>query len=140
MVELVQMPGWKAVGMLLDQNNRDVTEKRYGLVSEVVSWFKVLDLFRQIENERMIEQEPTTDDLKYHKARLAMLIAEGERLGAVIREVGLRSENSNSIKLADLEAAIEELRITHREWHEPLSEVRKAELWQGIFNDTPSRT
>src|SRR5437763_17064915 len=83
-----KLPQWQAVGLVLDQNARDLRAKRYGRLQEVVSWFKGIDLFRQAEFERMIERKPTSIDKRYHKTWLAALIAEGERMLTALRRSG----------------------------------------------------
>jgi len=73
-------PGWDAVGWLVTHNTRDLIDRRYGLLPEVVSWLKSLAMFRETERELMILKEPGPDDRNFHKTVLALLIAEGERL------------------------------------------------------------
>ncbi len=58
----IESPRWQAVGLVLDQNARDLRTRRYGRLQEVVGWFKGIDLFRQAELERMIERKPTPLD------------------------------------------------------------------------------
>jgi hypothetical protein len=133
MVATTEAHEWKAIGLLVDRNARDLLEDRYGVFPEVVSWFKVIRIFRQAETDRMIEREPTPEDLQYHRTQLDLLIAEGSRLLSTIHEEGPWPANAAGIKVEDIQAAVEDLRITQREWHEPLSDVRKSELWQGVF-------
>jgi len=86
---LQMTPGWDAVGWLVTHNTRDLIE--YGLLPEVVSWFKSLAMFRETERELMILKEPGPDDRNFHKTVLALLIAEGERLrGSRRRPAGWR--------------------------------------------------
>jgi hypothetical protein len=129
---------WKAIGLLVDQNTRDLLEERYGIFPEVVSWFKVVRLFRQTENERMIERQPAAGDLESHRSQLELLIREGVRLLEIIHDHGEWPENPAGIRVEDIAAGVEDLRITQREWHEPLSAARKRELWRGVFNVTAS--
>ncbi len=133
MSEVIESPRWEAVGLLIDQNTRDLLAKRYGLLQEVVSWFKVIELFRRAEDERMLEHEPTTTDRRYHRTWLATLIAEGERVLTEIQIRGGLEENPAHIKASDVEAAVEALRINETEWYGELAEGRKAELWKGVF-------
>src|SRR6266481_8126151 len=133
MSEVIDSPRWQAVGLLIDQNAQDLLAKRYGLLQEVVSWFKVIALFRRAEDERMIEQEPTPTDLRYHRTWLATLIAEGERFATEIHLEGL-AENPAGIKASDVEEADETLRITETEWYSQLADVRRRQLWKGVFN------
>ena len=45
----------------IDQNTRDLLAKLYGVLPDVVSWFKATHLVRQAEFDHIIEREPTAD-------------------------------------------------------------------------------
>jgi hypothetical protein len=124
----------QAVGLVIDQNTRDLLAKRYGVVQEVVSWFKAIELFRQAEFERMIEREPTARDKRHHKSWLATLIAEGERLLMEIRSQSALSRNQASIKISDIAATVEELQDTQADWYGGMTSERRAELLKQVFN------
>ena len=136
--ETIESPRWQAVGLVLDQNARDLRAGRYGRLQAVVSWFKGKDLFRQAEFERMIEREPTPLDKRYHKTWLAALIAEGERLLTEIRRAGGLPRGPAGIKLSDIEATVEELRDTQAEWHGSLNATRRRDLFQQLFRGPQS--
>src|SRR5439155_24873009 len=112
----------------------DLMAKRYGLLQEVVSWFKAIELFRQAEMDRMIERVPTLIDRRYHKTWLATLIAEGERLLTEARDNGGLARNRAGIKLSDVEATVEELYDTQVEWYGSMKRGRRAELLRQIFH------
>ena len=130
----MECPRWQAVGLVLEQNARDLRAKRYGRLPEVVSWFKAIDLFRQAELERMIERKPTPVDKRYHKTWLAALIAEGERLLTEVRRSGGLPRNAASIKFSDVEATVEELYDTQAEWHGSLKPDRRAAIFRQLFD------
>lgn len=134
----IESPRWQAVGLVLDQNARDVRTRRYGLLQDAVSWFKGIDLFRQAELERMIERRPKPLDKRYHRTWLATLIAEGERLLTEIRRSGGLARNPAGIKLSDIEATVEELYDTQAEWHGSLRPARRAALFKQIFDGPQS--
>ncbi len=144
MAATIENPGtissarWQAVGLVIDQNRRDLLAKRYGVLQEVVSWFKAIELFRQAELERMIERKPTPADRRYHKTWLATLIAEGERLLTDLRANGGLPRNKARIKLSDIAATVEELYYTQAEWYGGMMPERKAELLAQIFNASPT--
>lgn len=117
---------------MIDQNTRDLLARRYGILEEVVSWFKSIALFRQAENERMIERKPTPADMRHHKTWLTTLIAEGERLLNEIRDDGAFVRNKASIKLVDVEATVEELYDTFAEWHGDTKAGQRAALLKQI--------
>lgn len=137
-VHAIKSPRWQAVGLVIEQNTRDLLAKRYGLLQEVVSWFKAIELFRQAEFEQMIEREPTAADRRYHKTWLASLIAEGERMLTTARSTGGLPRNKSGIKMSDIEATVEELYDTQAEWYGGMKPVRKAELLEQIFHVSPT--
>ena len=126
-------PRWDALGWVVTQNTRELIDGRYGLLPEVVSWFKSLAMFRETERELMILKEPTAEDRTFHKAVLAMLIAEGERLRAALQTAGGLESNGAGIQTTDFEAALEHLYDTQAVWHEEMRPERRAEILQGIF-------
>lgn len=102
--------------------------------AEVAVWYKKLELFRKGEDQRMFLQEPTAEDLTVHKSLLQRLIADGDHLLSLVRQVGL-PENSESITTESLAATVELLHADFRGWHEPMSRERRAELMQEVFPD-----
>jgi hypothetical protein len=134
----IESPRWQALGLVLDQNARDVQAGRYGRLQEVVSWFKAIELFREAEFDRMIERKPTPLDRRYHKTWLAALIAEGERLLIQVRHGGNLPRNPAGIKVSDLEAAVEELYDTQAEWHGSLTSEQRAALFGQLFHAAKS--
>ena len=135
-----EAPQWQALGIILDQNTRDLLSRRYGLLNDVISWFKAIEIFRTAEFDRMIEHEPTPSDRRHHKTWLARLIAEGERLTTDIRGVGGLARNQAGIKPSDVAATVEELYATQSQWHGKMTRQRKAELWQGVFHVKAARS
>lgn len=136
--ETIESPRWQAVGLVLDQNARDLRAGRYGRLQEVVSWFKGIDLFRQAEFQLMIERKPTPLDKRYHKTWLTALIAEGERLLTEIRARGGLARNPAKIKVSDIEATVEELYDTQAEWCGSLKPERRAALFKQLFDGPQS--
>jgi hypothetical protein len=131
---LEMTPRWDAVGWVVTQNMHDVAERRYGLLPEVVSWFKSLAMFRETEKELMIVKEPTDDDRSFHKTVLAMLIGEGERLRAAVGSSGGLEPNDAGLTSQDFVAALEHLYDTQAVWHGEMTPERKEEILKGIFH------
>jgi hypothetical protein len=133
-------PHWDAVGWVVTQNMRDVVEKRYGLLPEIVSWFKSLALFRETERDLMILKEPTPEDCSFHKTVLALLIAEGERLRALVGVADEFGPAGGGITRADFEAALEHLYDTQVVWQKDMTSERKSEILKGVFHAESART
>ncbi len=133
-------PRWEAVGVMVTQNTRDLIERRYNLSAELVSWFKSLAVFREVERESMILKEPTAEERDFHKAVLAMLIAAGERLRAGLPVAGEWQAKETSIRREYFEAALEHLYDTQAVWHGEMTALRKAEILKGVLRGEGART
>ena len=135
MAEVLDPPRWQAVGLVIDQNQRDFLAGRYSLAEDLLAWFKAVDLFRDTQDERMILREPTADDLRQHKTWVASLIAEGERLVTETLARGGLPEGAARFTLADVEATLEILYLAQREWHgRKLAEARRREILKAVFH------
>ena len=96
-------PPWQALACIVEHNTRDLIAGRFTLASEVASWFKTLAMLRESEGERLMENDPTRDDLDWHRALVATLIADGERL--LLEWPANGPANADRISRADLAAA-----------------------------------
>jgi hypothetical protein len=134
MATVVDLAKWKTVGAVIDQNTRDFLAGRYGLVQDIVGWFKAIQLFREAENETMILRDPADEDLRQHRIWLASLIAEGERLIGEALSEGTSLAGTVRFRLADVQATLEELYLTQREWHGGMGEQRRREILKSVFN------
>ena len=45
-----ESPRWQALGLVMDLNTKDHLAGRYGLVHDLVAWFKAIRLFRDTED------------------------------------------------------------------------------------------
>lgn len=135
MNEVLEPPRWEAVGLAVDQNQRDFLAGRNSLIDDIVAWLKAVELFRDTQDERMILRDPGADDLRQHKTWLAGLIGEGERLVTEALARGGLPEGVVRFKLADVEATVDMLYLWQREWHGPkMPEERRRELLKAVFN------
>src|SRR4051794_30116484 len=117
MAEVLEPTRWQAVGLLIDQNQRDFLAGRRLLTEDALSWFKAVELFRTTQDERMVLREPAAEDLRQHRTWIAGLIAEGERLVTETLARGEQFESAAKFHLADVEATLELLYLWQREWH-----------------------
>lgn len=138
MTAVLESPRWQAVGLLIDQNHRDVLEGDFDLVSEVVAWFKSVKIFQRTVDERMILEDPTPSDLRQHQTWVASLIAEGERLVTEAEVRGGLPPGRVRFKLEDVAATVEMLRTDERMWHSTLTPERKAEILAAVFDGKKS--
>ena len=134
-LEIPNRPRWDAIACVVEHNTRDLLDKRFSLHSEVASWFKSLKLFRETETERLVLQAHAADDLNWHRALVAALIADGERL--LLQWKTHPAENPDRIKPSDLQAAVEGLYATQSMWHGDLTAAQRKEILRAVFNVNP---
>ena len=135
MKDVLDSPDWKVVGDLIDQNQRSFLEGRSSLKEDFEAWFKAVELLRHTEEERLIMRAPAPEDLRQHRAWVAGLIAEGERLLIKLPERGEPLQPAAGFRAADVEATLELLYLSQREWHGPkLSQARRREILKAVFN------
>ena len=128
-------PPWQAVASIVEHNTRDLITRRFSLGSEVASWFKALALFREAETARLMENEPTPEDLNWHRVLVTTLLADGERLLADWAMSG--PATADRIARADLEAAVRGLYSTQSTWHGDLSAEQRKAIIREVFNVDP---
>ena len=135
MSEVLESPRWQAVGLVIDQNQRDFLASRHSLVEDLVAWFRAIEMFRDTTDERMILRDPTADDLRQHKLWVACLIAEGERLVAECGTRGGLLAGAVKFTLDDVAATLELLYLWQREWHgERMSPEQRREVLKAVFH------
>ena len=137
-VQLAEAPRWDSVAWVVEHNTRDLLDKKFSLNSEIASWFKSLKLFREAETERLILREPTTNDLRWHKALLAALLADGERLLLEWNATDAQAENPDRIRPTDLQAAVEGLYATQSSWHGGMTDAQRDEILRAVFDVAPA--
>lgn len=126
---------WSAVDFMVDFHTRD---KKLGLLTETLTWIAAIALFRKAETQTHYLAEPTDDDRRQHKTNLAALIAEGERLLGRIQASGGIPENLDGVKTADVDAMVEELRLTQLQWYGDMTAQRREQILSELF-DVPGR-
>jgi hypothetical protein len=106
------------------------------LYGEISVWHQKLESLRRSEDERMVLHDPTPEDLRVHKSLLQRLIADGEYLLSLTRQVGL-PENAEGITPDSLHATLDLLRADYRGWHEPVSLDQRERILKAVFPDVP---
>jgi len=126
---------WRAVDFMVEFQTR---HKKLGLLTETLVWVAAVALFRETETETHYLNTPTEDDRRQHKTILPALIAEGERLLGRIHAANGLPQNLDGIKTTDVDAMVEELRITNLQWYGDMTAERREEILAELF-DVPTR-
>ena len=101
--------------------------------AEISVWHTKIELFRKGE-ERMFLHAPTPEDLAVHKSLLQRLLADGEHLLSLVRQIGL-PENIEGITAESVAATVELLGADYRGWHEPMPDEQRERILREVFPD-----
>ena len=140
MSQALESAQWRAVGLVIDQNTKDHLAGRYGVIHELVAWFKAIRLFRQAEDDQMILREPSPLDLRQHRTWLTNLVAEGERLLTEAEAMEPLPKGAVPFTLDDVRAALENLRTDERLWHGEMSAEERTRILNLVFDVEKSGT
>src|SRR5437667_4640281 len=75
-----ETPDWVAVKILIDEIEKEITERRSHLLFRVSTWIMALRIFRNVEERRLILSDPAPRDTEYHKAFTSLLFGQGQVL------------------------------------------------------------
>jgi hypothetical protein len=106
------------------------------LFAQASWWFNKLAIFRHGEVYFFYDSAPTDETLKDHKAIVEKLIWEAEEIIRRAQVSGGMFKSENGFTLQDLEAAVEELKITKLQWHGKMSNDRKLQILS-LLSDEP---
>ena len=96
-----------------------------------MEWFSDVENFRKLEFERLIEIEPTTEDLKGHYFLISVLELGGNRLREIVSVVGL--PKSAKVGVAEIDATLDLLRDSKEEWHRAMHPDRKGQILEAVY-------
>jgi hypothetical protein len=128
-------PRWDAISCLIvDEEPQEKSQEITSLLLYAKSYmfFHKLSLFRKGETARLYLNEPGESDLMFHRALLEKLISEGKELVKQIKKHGIL-KNDDGFTLEDIEATVEELQQTERQWHGKMPSKRKQAILQEVF-------
>ena len=131
-------PRWDAIScFLVDEDHGemagDKANKSLHLYAKSYLFFHKLALFRKGETARLYLNEPDESDFMFHRAILRRLIGDGSDLVKQIKRHGL-ARNADGLSLADIEATVEELQQTERQWYGKITGKRRQESLQELFD------
>ena len=94
-------------------------------------WCLEIQIFRDLENDKIISGAPTDQARQEHKQVLALLISQGEFLLARLRENDVTAQVR--LTLADIEATLEELYDRQRVFYGGMTEERRSQILNEVF-------
>jgi hypothetical protein len=132
----IEKPDWVALKILTEEIQDELAQNRHNLLYCLSNWFMSITIFKRFEERQMVMAQPTDRDRDYHRVVLTGVLANGEKLlHEVTRHHDVDTQNIG-ISLADVQAAVEEIRLCYAEWFGGMKSERKKAVLQGIFNAT----
>ena len=122
---------WQGVKELIDELEQDAQCELF--VKSLFQWDLAVKYFRKVELRRIILGEPKEEDLRFHAMCLNALMAVGNALllkAKTLKDGYLASIN---ITYSQIDAYVEELSQSYREWHHGFTKKEVGDLKARIF-------
>lgn len=102
-------------------------------VQKLFQWDLAVKQFRKIENKRMILGSPRPIDLQFHALCLHGLLTIGRALLIEAKRFNADDLVKFQVKHEDIEAYVEELEQSLREWHHGFTEKELTRVREAVF-------
>ncbi len=132
--EAITKEEWQWVRELIQDVDQDTRRDQF--VRTLFQWDLAVRQFRKVEQKRVISQTPSEEDLRNHALCLHALLALGHALVAESRKFNPDQLEQFAVKHADIQAYVEELEQSYREWHHGFTVGEIAEAQKKIFGAT----
>ena len=132
----IEKPDWVALKILTEEIQDEISQNRQNLLYCLSNWFMALTIFKRFEERQMVMTKPSERDQSHHRTLLTGILANGEKL---LQELARHQEvdtKNVGIELIDVQAAVEELRISYAEWFSDMKPERKKAIWGSVFGVT----
>jgi len=108
-------------------------ESRDLFLKSLFQWDMGVREFRKVEMKRIIHGEPSARDLENHAICLHILLAIGRSVAAASRDFTTEELAENRVSHDQIEAYVQELEQSYREWHHGLTDKEVEEAERKIF-------
>jgi hypothetical protein len=129
----IEKPDWVALKILTEEIQDELSQNRHNLLYSLSNWFMAVTIFKRFEERQMVLGSPTPRDIDYHRVSLTGMLANGEKLLHELTKHHEVDTKNVGIDLADVEAAVQELRLCYAEWFSDLRPERKADILREVF-------
>jgi hypothetical protein len=127
---------WGAMKMLLDEFERELSERRTALLARLSIWKMAVRILKRSTTDKMILKNPTQRDYDYHKAILGFLKGTGLLLqGELKRHQNIDPENIG-VRYEDLAAMVSELEYQEREWYGDMTNDLRERMLVDVFGQS----
>jgi hypothetical protein len=132
----LEKPDWVALKILTEEIQEEISQNRHNLLYCLSNWFMALTIFKRFEERQMIMCKPSERDKSHHRTLLTGILANGEKL---LQELARHQEidtKNVGIELIDVQASVEELRLSYAEWFSDMKPERKRAILGNLFSVT----
>jgi hypothetical protein len=130
---VIEKPDWVALKILIEEIEDELGRSRNNLLFCLSNWFLAVTIFKKFEERQMVLSNPTARDRDYHRVILTGLLANGEKvLHELTRHQEIDSKNVG-IDLKDVQASVNELRLSYAEWFSDIKDERKGAVLREVF-------
>jgi len=129
----IEKPDWVALTIVIEEIHEELAQSRRNLLYCLSNWFLAVTIFKRFEERQMVMGSPVSRDREYHRVNLTGILASGEKLlHELLKHVELDTRTVG-IDLQDVQAAVEELRMSYAEWFSDMTPDRKKQILAEVF-------
>ncbi len=123
---------WAWVESLISEVSRQ--EKNDVFAKRLFHWDLAARQFRKIEYRRIVLGKPAALDLEFHARCLQGLLTIGHALVVASRQLQAEELARVGVKREEIEAYVEELEQSFREWHHGFSDEQLEKVRKAVFS------
>ena len=124
---------WQAVRLLCDELEAEMAERRRHLLRRLCDWLTLLNVFRAIEERKIVLAHPSVRDIEFHRALITSILGTGELLLIDLREHTKVDPELVGVSFVDFEAHVIQLRYDLRMRHGDMTDAGRANIMKDVF-------
>jgi len=124
---------WQSVQDLIEEVQRE--EQCAIFAKTLFQWDLAVKMFRKVEMKRFIIGTPNELDFKFHAICLGALVSLGSALSFSARGFAVEELQKFNVTRDQIEAYVEELKQSFREWHHGFTKPEIKSLKNLIFGE-----
>lgn len=124
---------WYAVKLVIDEIDEEMRLQREALLMRLAQWLIAHNIFRKVENRKMIRETPGIRDMSYHDTLASSLIGSGKMLVMELRQHSEIDPTHLGVRFEDFLATVTAVERDHAQWHSGQTEERSAQILKDVF-------
>ena len=128
-----ESPAWSAMQVLSEKVGKNLLLGGHNLLFNLSNWLLAVDLFKEFEEARLVLREAKSSDQDFHRVTLTQLLSSGEKLAQELAANPGANPIHIGLTLTDVNATLDNLRLTYSEYYGGMTAARKSEILKGVF-------